>query len=277
MKIVKANATVITEKDPLKRIELCGRVCYKSEGAATPDSAYGFVKRLLDKGHTSVLEHARVNVTSRSRLEQMEALLNDLEDVATAQVYAAMLSRTPETEDGFSMNVRDFLTFYPDATLDEVACMSCASEYLTVRFVCDRGIANELVRHRVFSFSQESTRYVRYADGVTFILPEPFVMPVGALRPSYYTWKLAAQNAEAAYLSMLEEGASPQEARNVLPLSTKTELIMTGTYAQWKRLFELRCARGAHPQMRVLMERLFDAEGFPAELLPSDRRGDFAI
>ena len=95
-----------------------------------------------------------------------------------------------------------------------------------------------------------STRYVNYKDGVTFVAPEPY--------GNNTVWFAAMEAAEKSYIAMIEAGCAPQEARNVLPLSTKTELMMTGTFSQWRAMLALRCAPGAHPQIRYLMGKLTD-------------------
>lgn len=167
----------------LQKIELAGRVCYKSEAKITPDSAAGFVRRILENGHESVLEH----------------------------------------------------------------------EKLSVRIVCDRGVSHEIVRHRIASYSQESTRYCNYSldkfqNEVTFIRPffwndEP---------EKFRVWEEAMAAAERAYLSLLELGATAQEARTVLPNSLKTELVVTMDLREWRHFFKLRAAAPAHPQMREI-------------------------
>ena len=167
----------------LQKIELAGRVCYKSEAKITPESAAGFVRRILENGHESVLEH----------------------------------------------------------------------EKLTARVVCDRGVSHEIVRHRVASYSQESTRYCNYSldkfqNELTFIRPffwndEP---------EKFRVWQEAMAAAERGYLKLLELGATPQEARTVLPNSLKTELVMTMDLREWRHFFRLRAAAPAHPQMREL-------------------------
>ena len=168
-----------------------------------------------------------------------------------------MGSRLQFRKGAATLNARDYLALFPETKAADFAKMENADNYVTVRFICDRAIANELVRHRVFSFSQESTRYVNYKEGVTFVSPYPFV--------ENETWTAAMSDAEAAYVEMIEYGATPQEARNVLPLSTKTELIMTGTFHQWNTMLKLRTSPGAHPQMRFLMGLLVDNEKFPKE------------
>lgn len=177
----------------LQKIELAGRVCYKSEAKITPDSAAGFVRRILENGHESVLEH----------------------------------------------------------------------EKLTARIVCDRGVSHEIVRHRIASYSQESTRYCNYSldkfqNELTFIRPffwndEP---------EKFRVWEEAMAAAERAYLALLDLGATAQEARAVLPNSLKTELVMTMDLREWRHFFRLRAAAPAHPQMReiaVPMLRAFQA------------------
>ena len=134
---------------------------------------------------------------------------------------------------------------------------------ITVRFVCDRGVANELVRHRLASFSQESTRYCRYGEHVTFVIP-PWVDLGPGEYPSEVVmdftedeaqrrWLFAMAVAEQSYLSMLRHGWRPEQARSVLPMSTKTEIVVTANPREWRHIFKLRCSEAAHPQIRELM------------------------
>lgn len=125
-------------------------------------------------------------------------------------------------------------------------------ESLTVRFICDRGVSHEIVRHRLASFSMESTRYCNYGkgdDGVTFI--RPFFFEDGT--PEYYCWKSAMKHTEGRYLELLERGRTPQEARSVLPNSLKTEIVVTANFREWRHILRLRTSKAAHPQMRQLM------------------------
>lgn len=122
---------------------------------------------------------------------------------------------------------------------------------LSVKFIVDRGVSHELVRHRIASFAQESTRYCNYSkdkfdNGVTFI--KPYFFEDGSER--YTAWLSAMDIAEQDYLKLLELGATPQEARSVLPNSTKTEITITANYREWRNFFKLRTAKAAHPQMR---------------------------
>lgn len=251
MEIVDPRVTIITETDPLRRIERCGRVCYRSEGKIGPDTARPFVEKLVRLGHTSVLEHARVVLDIRDRLA-----LPDWSYTAYADMPYGIQQRSavPGRPEQVAMNVRDYLAF--GGTLDGLADLRHATDYMTVEFVTDRAIANELVRHRVFSFSQESTRYCNYSGGVKFCWPDPFYSDYYTYSPRRLTWESAMAEAERRYMEMLVEGASPQEARNVLPLSTATVLIMTGTMRQWRAFLDLRTAPAAHPQMRYLATAL---------------------
>jgi len=125
---------------------------------------------------------------------------------------------------------------------------------ITVHLICDRGVTHELVRHRLASFSQESTRYCNYGKDkfggeVTFI--EPFFWSPDS--DLYKEWKSLCLLAESHYLGMLRMGASPQEARSVLPNSLKTEIVVTSNPREWRHILKLRTAKEAHPQMRQVM------------------------
>ena len=123
---------------------------------------------------------------------------------------------------------------------------------MSIKFIVDRGVSHELVRHRIASFAQESTRYCNYSkdkfdNGITFI--KPFFFKEGTTE--YEEWEDAMDNAEQSYLFLINEcGATPQEARSVLPNSTKTEISITANYREWRNFFKLRTTKAAHPQMR---------------------------
>lgn len=185
MKIIDPYVTLMSKIDPveyLKKIELCGRVCYKSEDKITDDSAEEFVKRLIKNGHEAMIEHG---------------------------------------------------------------------DSITVKFVCDRGVSHEIVRHRLFSFAQESTRYCNYGkdDEITVINPGFWEKDSAC----YDAWLNAVSEAEYAYLKLTQEyGATPQEARSVLPNSLKTEIIVTGNPREWRHFFKLRLDKAAHPNMKMV-------------------------
>jgi len=134
----------------------------------------------------------------------------------------------------------------------------------TVKFTCDRGVTHEIVRHRVASYCQESTRYCNYfgdAFGSEITVIEPcYAQPD---TDAYMQWADACRAAEAAYFSLIKAGWSPQEARAVLPNSLKAELVMTANIREWRHFLRLRCGKGAHPQMReaalMLLDKCYDA------------------
>lgn len=188
MKIINQRFEILTPLDGykiLKHLELCGRVCYKSEDDITPKSCVEFVKRIIKNGHESVLEH-----------------------------YS-----------------------------------------FSVRFITNRAIANEIVRHRIASFSQESTRYCNYSS-------DKFDNEITVIEPTYSLgnadWFLLCDYAETKYFQLLKQGVSPQLARGVLPLDLKTELIMTANLREWRHFLKLRTAPDAHPQMRELATSLLN-------------------
>lgn len=139
-------------------------------------------------------------------------------------------------------------------------------ESVSVKVICDRGVTHEIVRHRVASYSQESTRYCNYSKdkfqnqisvidistGFSYDMENP------ADAKKYEIWQEAMENAEKSYFRMLDAGASPQEARSVLPNSLKTELVMTMNLREWRHFFKLRLANEAHPQMKELSRLILE-------------------
>lgn len=129
----------------------------------------------------------------------------------------------------------------------------------TVLFTCDRGVSHEIVRHRIASYSQESTRYCNYSR-------DDFDGEITVIRPSYlapstrawHIWYSACEAAEDAYFQLLDAGCSAQEARSVLPHSTKTEVVMTANLREWRHFFRLRTSPAAHPQMREVALMLLE-------------------
>ena len=124
-------------------------------------------------------------------------------------------------------------------------------ESIRVKFIVDRGVSHEIVRHRLAAYCQESTRYCNYSKG-------QFGEEITVIEPCFWDkdsdlmrdWRSAMRMAENHYLELLHQGASPQEARSVLPNSLKTEVVMTANLREWRHFFKLRTASAAHPQMR---------------------------
>ncbi len=120
---------------------------------------------------------------------------------------------------------------------------------ITVKVICNRGISHEIVRHRIGAYSQESTRYVNYKDGIEVILPNYLIMPNDKV---YEVWLNAMADAERHYKKMIALGARPEIARDVLPNALKTEVVITYNLRQWRHFFKQRLSRAAHPQIRQI-------------------------
>ncbi|MDM8518136.1 FAD-dependent thymidylate synthase [Desulfobacterales bacterium HSG16] len=120
----------------------------------------------------------------------------------------------------------------------------------SLRLITNRGVTHELVRHRLCSFSQESTRYVRYDGSMEFIRPVWWDQWIDEEKK---IWTDAMEKAESAYLALTKLGSRPEQAREVLPNSLKTEIVITANLREWRHIFNLRCAKQAHPQIRLLM------------------------
>lgn len=259
-----------------RQIEIAGRTCYKSEDKITPDSAKKFVERMVKSGHGAMLEHGTVYLflTMSSRQQYFKYCSNPY----------SVANSTGEAEKGTwnGFVTTNYRVLVENGWLEDLEYICNPSKEhekrITVRFVCDRGVSHEFVRHRVFSFAQESTRYCNYAkdkfgNELTFIIPRWLSLSNGSYIYDYpngftkdgskwdsklklNTFLLSLVRSEAAYLELISQGWVAQQARAVLPNSLKTELIMTGTLTQWEGFFKLRDAESAHPQARELAEPL---------------------
>jgi len=148
----------------------------------------------------------------------------------------------------------DSAALFVEGILKSGHCSVIEHAFCTVRIICDRGITHEIVRHRLASYSQESTRYANYSQ-------DKFGNEITVIRPCFWAeddpqykyWYNAMYQAENAYLKLIAEGASAQQARSVLPNSLKTEIVVSCNMREWRHIFDLRCAPTAHPQMREIM------------------------
>ncbi len=136
-------------------------------------------------------------------------------------------------------------------------------EKITVRFICDRGVTHEIVRHRMASYSQESTRYCNYANDkfgneLTFIKPCFWDESTDEGKAKMMLWEKSMQNIENEYNELIEMGAKPEEARSILPNSLKTEIVVTMNLRSWRHFFRLRTSPAAHPQIREIAESLLE-------------------
>lgn len=158
-------------------------------------------------------------------------------------------SESKITEDSAEKFVRNILKRGHEAVIEHGS--------VTIRFTCDRGVSHEIVRHRLASYCQESTRYCNYSKdgfGGEITVIEPSWCSEGD--PAYEVWKKACQRAELAYFDLMSIGCSPQESRSVLPNSLKTEVVMTANMREWRHFLRLRTASAAHPDMREVAKML---------------------
>lgn len=284
MKLCKPSFEICDQQEGLegiyKQIERAGRVCYKSEDKITETSAKEFVGRMIKSGHGAMLEHGTVYLKAKTT------------------IYSGMGSETVEcplykySENPYSVVKKDnecfpdylyvttnYRVLVENGWIDDLKHLCEPTEFhekrVTVKFICDRGVSHEFVRHRVFSFAQESTRYCNYSkdkfgNECTFIIPgwlnyeeQQFVnkndsscsIRTDLSEHEYFIDLLLESERTYNYLTQYCNW-KPQQARAILPNSLKTELVMTGTIEQWEGFFKLRDAGSAHPQARELAHPL---------------------
>lgn len=284
MKLIESSVQIIEEKDPYKMIELAGRTCYKSEDKITENSAKEFVDRMIKLGHGAMLEHGtiylKIDKTEDGHLPPARLYWSD----GNHKKY------TKVRKHGNSIYVTTNLrVIVENNRLDDLQYQVKPTEHhekrITAKFICDRGVSHEFVRHRVFSFAQESTRYCDYSkdkfgNDITYIIPSWLDLPEGKYSNWDNDWcdvselKLlysevdnlsdpancflqSIKNAEYYYFMLINRGWKPQQARQVLPNATKTELVMTGFESDWEHFFELRCSGAAHPDAKKLADELY--------------------
>lgn len=263
-----------------RQIEIAGRTCCKSEDKITETSAKEFVDRMVKSGHGAMLEHGTVY------LKVPNSVVDEGFQFGTNWSTLCLNPYTRYISDGdyyyYTTNYRVIIEHDLQGVL-EYLCEP--TEYhvkrVTVRFICDMGVAREFCRHRLFSFAQESTRYCNYSKAkfgkeLNCIIPcwyknmfegnsynielcHTYDLTISeGLSRTEAAWIQAMCEAESTYFGLLTEGEPAQQARNVLPLALKTELIMTGTIEQWKGFFKLRDAGSAHPQAYELAHPLHE-------------------
>jgi thymidylate synthase (FAD) len=279
MKLIKPSFTILHQAPGLegvyKQIELAGRTCYKSEDKITPDSAKAFVERMINSGHGAMLEHGTVYLGMPiETIIPIEANGWGKYESNKYSKGGVVCSINGEKRVAIITNLR---VLVENGWLDDLQYICEPTKYhekrITVRFICDRGVSHEFVRHRVFSFAQESTRYCNYSkdkfgNELTFIQPcylneaelaqyGPYHL-VSRNKSPESIFICSLNNAEKDYLTLIESGWKAQEARAVLPNALKTELVMTGFVTDWQHFFDLRCASNAHPQARELAIPLYE-------------------
>ena len=265
MRLIKPSYSIIEQPSGLegvyKMIEIAGRTCYKSEDKITEDSAKAFVDRMIKSGHGAMLEHGTV---------YLDIPWNETSTIFSLQLSLKALSYKNDKYSkvvdagNHSYITTNYRVLVENEWLDDLQYICEPTEHhikrVSVRFICDRGVSHEFVRHRVFSFAQESTRYCNYSkdkfdNEITFIYP-CWLSDSDLSVKAEECFKYALQKAEQSYFHLLQEGWLPQQARAILPNALKTELIMTGFIDDWKHFFFLRDAAAAHPQARELAEPL---------------------
>lgn len=277
MRIVNFDLSIIDQGKGIsglfKHIERCARVCYKSEDRITPESASIMVRNLTLAGHTAMLEHGTVYLT-----------------VPVWKFWVwKKYEKDPYTKvrfNRFSMyittNYRVIRTNHSwEGDLDKYMSPSNLpaafhERRITTKFTVSRAVANEFVRHRGFSFAQESTRYCNYTkdkfgNELVFIKPSWFdetkveytendipLVKVGTIATKEQEYARACYDCEQHYKNLIKMGCLAQQARGVLLLDLKTELVMTGFESQWKEFFKLRCDSHAQTEAREAASTLQD-------------------
>lgn len=269
MKLIEQSFEILEQKDfslvgIKKFIERCGRVCYKSEDKITDDSYEKFVNMLEKRDHARPLEFGTVHLRIASGM-LFEEFLQDLVD---CELYNPTWIKYKELSEYtyITTNYRHYLQIikkcpYIAEYFTEHDNCYYPSRY-TVHMVLSRGIMDEFRTHVGLSHLAESTRYCNYSkdkfeNELTFIIPNwvntncPNKEQEGPSNTSI-EWGNACYEAEKHYLSLLKNGCTPQQARDVLPLSVKSELISCGFEDAWSNFFYRRCAKDAHPMAREI-------------------------
>lgn len=299
MNIIKPSFQIIeptgyTIDDIYKSIELAGRVSHKSEANIKEGSAKDFVGRMLNMKHLATCEFGTVYLNLPNGLIS-QALYGNLVDKYSENTYSISVPYVEKTglmSIGRAAITTNYRVLVENNWLDDLQYLCEPTEYhhkrYTVKFILDRAIANEIVRHRNFSFLQESTRYCRYSADkfngeLTFILPcwfEELGQSVikfeeGKYKDTYcfqFTgdnagkscsiWYRTMREAEEHYKELINLGWKAEQARNILPLSLKTELYMCGFAEDWKNFFKLRSKKygvgNPHPQVDELATPLYE-------------------
>ena len=225
-------------------------------------TAEDFVNMLIKSGHGAMLEHGTVYLYDTYDISAIDSWTNSLGYKYSKNKYSKVITND-------HMDIRDiYITtnlrvLVENNWLDDLKYVCEPTEYhakkVTAKFICDRGVSHEIVRHRGLygmSFAQESTRYCNYSKDkfgqeLTFIEPA-WEFPSSNIVNTRERFEVMLEEAEANYMELITLGFKPQEARAVLPNALKTEIVVTGFIDDWKHFFELRCDNAAHPDIRKL-------------------------
>ena len=293
MQIVNPSFTIQDDLDRQSiavRLEACGRVCYKSEDKITEESAIPFVTKITGHGHNSVLEMAvatlriTCGIDHRQALYQCQPKYLQIDEIATGLLVTGSIRAFRELyrqhadlaiiSDSVGYLAAKYPYLFADIITadarrkDELIAISKLSlaeveklppdlvlrhRFVGVKFIVNRAVTHELVRHRPCSFLQESQRYCRYSHA-KFGNQLTFIRPIFYAEDSveFELWRQAMAETERLYLLLLAT-STPQAARTVLPNSCKTEIIAYCNLAEWKHIFILRTSPAAEPSMREVM------------------------
>lgn len=259
MKLIKHSFEILDQGIGLegvyKQIERVGRTCYKSEDKIAEGTAKPFVDRMIASKHLAMCEHGTIYLSIPIKLGNQTAMERYLSNPYSKVVIYGDFHQWCVTT-----NLR---VLVENEWMDDLCYLCEPTEYhakrITVKFTCDRGVSHEFVRHRVFSFAQESTRYCNYSKD-KFGNEITYIEPCWEMQPDEKElFLLQLEQAQNAYNALISSGWTPQQARAILPNSLKTELVMTGFVDDWSYFFDLR-ARGTtgapHPQAKELAEPL---------------------
>lgn len=287
VKIVKAESEIYSlsrKEDICTHIEKCGRICYKSENKISEETAIPFISGILKSGHESVTEHANVIFTLPKQAENMKILtMKDVRGLNISIEEDPLINKEVIVVSGNmrafrdiarQYGIHDFLTsignplFYIKAEAEnsftglklESVQSSRFSEmhnYLTTHTVCDLGAYKDITRHRLASFSIESTRYCNYSKG-KFGSELTMIEPCNIEKPSemYDEWLRCMESIEKSYMKMAELGGKGDQLRMLLPHSTKADMIMSANIVEWRHVFSLRCHSAAHPSVQLVMKKM---------------------
>ena len=299
MKLIKPSVKIIDQKEGLQgiyeAIELAGRTCYKSEDKITDTSAEDFVNRMINSKHYAMLEFGTVYL----KIEDISSYIIPLYAKYEKNKYS--ITKLPRCNEfrATCFVTTNLRVLVENGWLDDLKYICEPTEYhekrIFVKFTTDKGVSHELVRHRVFSFAQESTRFCNYSkdkfgNELTFIIPSWSNLKEGIYecfeeddsiegfsaegissnehisiencdKLDLHFLK-ACDNGQQEYLEMIDYDAKPQQARQVLPNALKTEVNMCGFISDWKHFFSLRSshagATGMHPDMDYIANKIYD-------------------
>lgn len=243
-----------------EQIEIAGRTAYNSLDKIEYDengrskTAKEFVERMISMNHGSTLEHGTVYLKVPINIDVAGNYLDNPYTICK-------LVCKDNKEDNWWAITTNYRVLVESDLLDDLKFLCEPTEYhekrTTFRLTCARVQADSFVRHRVFSFLMESTRYCNYSNGkfnseIEVVKPTKIDTFKGVLNEFIKSW----EKSESAYIQLVNYGVKPEDARDVLPLQLKTELIMTGTESQWEQFFKLRISDHAHPDAKYIAERI---------------------